>query len=150
MIFSKMRRSLGLPIIYDFQAHQFPNKALIVKYYWSDISKIAEQEFSVIITPQNINCDNHPWRRTPLWESGSIVGKFQHNIGPKILRIHALKKIRTVALQLCHPSPKAPLCQCQNSQPMISTIEKSENIVSIWFTELCGMEPKRLLFFFFQ
>lgn len=30
---------------------------------------------------------------------------------------------------------------------MIPNIEKSENIVSIWFTELCGMELKRLHFF---
>lgn len=45
------------------------------------------------------------------WESGNPIQKFQHTIGTKNLRIHVLKRVRTVSLLPCS-SPKEP-----NSMP---------------------------------
>ena len=50
----------------------------------SEIGKMEKYEFYAIIFPQNIDFNNHPQIRVLLWESGSLVEKFQSPLEKKI------------------------------------------------------------------
>lgn len=46
-----------------------------------NIINMAEEEFSNVLPQKNINFDNHPQKRQPLWKSKSLMEKFQHVVG---------------------------------------------------------------------
>lgn len=50
--------------------------------------------------------NNHPQIRVLLWESGSIVEKFQCTVREKNLRLDTLKRLRTFSLYSHHPTTK--------------------------------------------
>lgn len=96
----------------------------------SEISKMEKYKFYTIIFPQNIDFDNHPQSRVLLWESGSLVEKFQSTIREKILRLDTLKRLRTFSLY--SPPPQGGTAQCPERLPWppVSPMTESESAVS--------------------
>lgn len=61
---------------------------------------------STVILPQNINLDNHPLARVPLWESRSPPETFHHSFRVKNLRLDILKRVIAISHCVHQPSPK--------------------------------------------
>lgn len=93
---------------------------------------MEKYEFYTIIFSQNIYFNNHPQIRVLLWESGSIVEKFQCTVREKKSETRYTEEVKNIFTLLTSPHHQGGTAQCRERLPWppISPMMESESAVS--------------------